>query len=272
MRSVVVRTAKKVIRTVLEELAPPAPPSAPRRVSDLVKPGDAGLVHPYYGPWPGVVPLPSPEMMATSGAPSVENFLVVGDAWGQTVGQYLAPRSSVLDIGCGCGKTARTLVHHPFVERYIGFDVLPECVEWCRRYVTPPSSGRFEFFHFDIQSEEYRPNGTIRASEFSFPAPDGAIDLALAASLFTHLLEPDAQHYLRELSRVLKPGGKAIVSIHIEPPPGQDFAGAEGRIDIRPEYFAEIAGKAGLMVSHRIGELCGQETFLLATPPPAKTR
>lgn len=248
------------------EPAPSAPaPEAPRRtVSELLKPGDAALLHPSYAPWPGVVPLPPPEMMATSGAPSVENYLVVGDAWSQTVSRRLAPGSTVLDMGCGCGKTARMLACHPHIARYVGFDVLPECIDWCRRYIAPLTAGRFEFLHFDIFSAEYRPDGKLRASEFGFPASDGTIDVAFAASLFTHLLEPDARHYLVELRRVLAASGKAIVSIHIDPPPGQRFAGNEARVEIAPDYFLELVRDAGLVVSERIGDLCGQEAFVLA--------
>ena len=65
-----------------------------------------------------------------------------------------------------------------------------------------------------------------------FPAGDAAVTLAFAASLFTHLLEPDARHYLREVARVLAPGvGSALLSIHVDVPPGERYVGGEPRID-----------------------------------------
>ena len=65
--------------------------------------------------------------------------------------------------------------------------------------------------------------------------------MTICASLFTHLLEDDCRHYLAEISRVSKPRGLALISIHNEPPHGERFAGDESRIDIEEAYFVELA-------------------------------
>jgi len=87
--------------------------------------------------------------------------------------------------------------------------------------------------------------------------------MAFATSLFTHLLESDAQHYLRETARVLKQGGLAFISLHIEPAAGTRYSGTEARIDVDADYFVELAGKAGLRLKERPGDLCGQEIVVL---------
>jgi SAM-dependent methyltransferase len=40
-----------------------------------------------------------------------------------------------------------------------------------------------------------------------FPAEDGAFTLAIAHSVFTHLVESQVEHYLREVTRILRPDG-----------------------------------------------------------------
>jgi hypothetical protein len=89
------------------------------------------------------------------------------------------------------------------------------------------------------------------------------VDVSFAGSLFTHLLEPDAAHYLRETARVLAPAGRAIVSLHIEPAAGFRYSGSEARIDVEPDYFLELATNAGLVLDERLGDLCGQEILVL---------
>ena len=218
--------------------------------------------HPSYQLWKNVIPLPSLELMKSTGAPTVENFLVVGDAWSQVLSRYIKKEATLLDIGCGCGKTARMLITNPLIKRYIGFDVIKPSIVWSKRFIRPLSESRFNFIYFDLYSGEYNPEGKIRAKDFTFPAEDSIIDLAFAASVFTHLLKKDAKHYLNEIRRILKEYGKAVVSIHVTPEQGKKYSGTENRIDILPEYFIEMAAEAGLEVDERLGELCGQEAFV----------
>ena len=48
------------------------------------------------------------------------------------------------------------------------------------------------------------------AEAYRFPYGDGAFDLVIATSLFTHLLPVAAEHYLAEAARVLAPGGRLL--------------------------------------------------------------
>jgi SAM-dependent methyltransferase len=218
--------------------------------------------HPGYQLWKNVIPLPPLELMERTGAPTVENFLVVGDAWSQVLSKYIKTEAALLDIGCGCGKTARMLITNPLIKRYIGFDVIKPLIEWSKRFIFPLSESRFNFIYFDLYSTAYNPEGKLRSKDFTFPVEDSSIDLTFAASVFTHLLEEDARHYLNEITRILKENGRAVASIHVTPEQGERYSGTENRIDILPEYFIDMAAKAGLEVDERLGELCGQETFV----------
>jgi len=107
------------------------------------------------------------------------------------------------------------------------------------------------------------PAGAIRAEELTFPCKSGICDVIFASSLFTHLLEPDAVHYLHETRRVLSRNGVALFSIRNNVPEGERFYGAENRIDIDPAYFVKLAARAGLKELDRIDEFCGQQVFVL---------
>lgn len=209
-----------------------------------------------------VPPIAGGRLRTTVSTPTMVGYLFIADAWHALLCRLLRADARLLDIGCGCGKMARNLLYHPYVKAYIGFDTNRDGIDFCRQHLVPRSEGRFAFHCLDVHSEVYNPQGTLRTGEVVFPAADGSVDLALAASLFTHLLEPDARHYLREVSRVLAPNGGFLVSLHSEPPGDREYAGNEQRIDVRLDYFVEMAREAGLRFEENLGTICGQDALL----------
>jgi hypothetical protein len=113
-----------------------------------------------------------------------------------------------------------------------------------------------------VFSAHYNPRGSLRGDAATFPAAERSIDIAFAASLFTHLLEPDARHYLAESARTLKRGGLLVASIHDEVAEGQRFSGNEARVDVSGAYFTAMAEEAGLRLRESIGLVCGQPTLV----------
>jgi SAM-dependent methyltransferase len=122
----------------------------------------------------------------------------------------LQPHHAVLDIGCGPGRMAVPLTGW-LTGTYEGFDIVGHEVTWCRDHVTPRYPN-FRFQRPDVLNARYNPTGTIPASEFRFPYPDGTFDFAFATSVFTHMLAPDVERYLGEIARTLKPGGTALMT------------------------------------------------------------
>lgn len=209
--------------------------------------------------------LPNEVLREASSVSDLAAFFAIGEAWAQLVARYLpqsAPR--VLDLGCGCGKLARFLYLVPDLT-YVGIDIFLPSIRWCEKAFKPVAH-RFRFVHFDGHSAIYNPTGIMKARDYVLPLHSGEIDVAVCASLFTHLLQEDALHYLRELHRVAKPGGKVLVSIHTSPTPGSQFSGDETRIDINEEYFLRMAESAGLVLLEKVGVVYGQTTFLLGKP------
>jgi SAM-dependent methyltransferase len=211
-----------------------------------------------------VPPIAGTSLRTNVGSPSLMGYLFVADAWHSVLSRLLRGNSKVLDIGCGCGKIARTLVYHPYIAHYIGFDVIRENVDWCEHSIVPAANGRFEFHYLDVFSRAYNPAGKLKGTDVVFPLADGSIDFAFAGSVFTHLLQEDAKHYLREVRRSLAPGGTFLPSIHTNTSPGTKYSGKESRIDVDAEYFINLAKDAGMRLVESLGSLCGQETFLFA--------
>ena len=117
---------------------------------------------------------------------------------------------TVLDFGCGCGRLARQLIQqHPRPRRYIGIDRHRGMIEWCRGNLAQNAPG-FQFEHHDVYHDLLNPKGT--PGHLPLPVRDRETTLFIAWSVFTHLLEPDAEFYIRELARVLAPDGVAITT------------------------------------------------------------
>ncbi len=228
-----------------------------------IRPTDGFDTYPSYQQWTSIVPLPPWRLQWSVGGATLEEFLVVAEAWAQVISRHIPPDATVLEIGCGCGRATRLLLNHPFIKRFIGFDVIAPNIEWCNAYLRPAWwSGTAEFYCYDLYSAEYNPDGAIRTTEFQFPCEDAGADIVIGASIFTHLLEPDMKHYLRQCGRILSSRGRAILSIHTAVSPGSRFEGNEARIDMEMGYFLESAAEAGLIEDSRLEDLAGQQVVI----------
>ena len=122
----------------------------------------------------------------------------------------LAPHNRMLDIGPGIGILALGLVDF-LTATYDGLEIHSEAVAWCQRAITPRYPA-FRFHHADVASRFYNPAGTTTAASYRFPFEDRAFDFVMLGSVFTHMLPDEVVHYLREIARVLEPGGVAVIS------------------------------------------------------------
>lgn len=122
----------------------------------------------------------------------------------------LRPTESVLDVGCGIGRIAIPLTKYLSSQgTYEGFDINPQGINWCRKKITPRYPN-FRFRLIDVHNPRYNPRGRFRASDFRFPYRDSSFDFVCLVSVSTHMPLKEAEHYLREVSRVLKSGGRCL--------------------------------------------------------------
>lgn len=124
----------------------------------------------------------------------------------------LQPDHAILEVGSGTGRIAATLTGLLSPRgRFEGFDIVRAGVNWCRKHITPRYPN-FEFRHADLYNAVYNPEGREQAATYRFPYDDGIFDVVIATSVLTHMYRADAAHYLLEVARVLKPGGRSFIT------------------------------------------------------------
>jgi SAM-dependent methyltransferase len=217
------------------------------------------------------------------------SFSEIGSIWLRCLVDLceLRPDGHVLDIGCGPGRVAVPLTEYLSPEgSYEGLDVLPWVIDWCRREISS-NYPNFGFQHADVFSAHYRPEG-VPASEYSFPYEAGRFDVVCAMSLFTHLLPSELERYLAEIARVLKVGGRALMTFYLlndealraietgtldpEYEFGHDYGNhrltwedAPGYIvGYKEEFLREACADAGLRLiePNHYGQWCGRDEYL----------
>jgi SAM-dependent methyltransferase len=100
----------------------------------------------------------------------------------------------VLDFGCGCGRVMRQWKNVTGTKLY-GVDYNPRLVDWCRA---------------NLPFAEFAVNASASPLNFS----DGTFDFIYSISVFTHLTEQNQRFWMGELTRVLKPGGCLLITVH----------------------------------------------------------
>ena len=158
--------------------------------SDMPETGEDGL------------PIPPPEMIAlTVGRLAPAEFFSSGRHGRTWIAEMLARNGvgvadlrSVLDFGCGCGRVIRHWPGATGAELH-GSDYNPHLVRWC--------SENLGFAVFKSNSLEP-----------SLDFPDDSMDVVYSLSIFTHLDEPIQVPWIEEITRVVRPGGVFLITLH----------------------------------------------------------
>jgi SAM-dependent methyltransferase len=150
------------------------------------------------------VPLPPAELrrlVTASGDP--DWWVLSGCQDAQLIGELverngapMADMAAILDFGCGSGRVTRWWVdlRGP---RVFGCDYDGRLAVWCQRNL---------------------PFATVKINPSAPPLPfgDATFDLVYAISLFTHLAEDAQERWMRDVTRVLRPGGLLLFTAHGE--------------------------------------------------------
>ncbi len=127
----------------------------------------------------------------------------------------LKPNDKVLDVASGIGRKTLPLVTYLNSEgSYDGIDIVKAGIDWCNRKYSSRYSN-FKFQQIDVYNQHYNPTGRQKASAYKFPFPDCHFDFVVLNSVFTHMLADEVENYLAEIARVLKPGGRSLITFFL---------------------------------------------------------
>jgi SAM-dependent methyltransferase len=144
-------------------------------------------------------PLPPARLRASVGINSSRaHFLLIGERAAADILRLLTahgfePRGRWLDFGCGSGRVARHFAAMPEID-VTGVDVDARAVGWAARHL----------------KGDYR----VTAPQPPLPFGQATFDVVYAVSVFTHFDEEVQSVWLRELRRILRPGGALVASTH----------------------------------------------------------
>lgn len=141
----------------------------------------------------------------------------LGLAQAQKIKSWLniSKASSVLDIGCGCGRIALHFTNEIAEPgSYCGFDCSKNLLDFCCESLAPGNPA-FSFQVLDTKNGSYNPDGKYDPASLALPFQDGRFNAALAWSVFTHMDFDSVKNYISEVHRVLSENGTFCFSMNL---------------------------------------------------------
>lgn len=166
-------------------------------------------------------------------------------------------KGRVLDIACG---NCRQLIPFSRCERY-GIDFSPKMIDNAKKFCKT----------FQIKAD-------LRVAETSsLPFEDNFFDVVLFLFSLHNLREPERKESLREMKRVMKPGGNGIISVWLKEEKGdREIPWKEGLDKIVYRYYhffgkeelEKLVSKAGFEIAKSYISGKGQKNIFIEVKKP----
>ncbi|WP_083555980.1 class I SAM-dependent methyltransferase [Hyphomicrobium sp. NDB2Meth4] len=157
--------------------------------------------------------------------------LVAGESRRHAVQVLNQRQGRILEVGVGTGLSLPDYKRHLEV---VGIDLSPEMLEKARERVNEEKLDHVTGLH------------EMDASDLKFA--DGSFDIVVA--MFVMTVVPDPEKVMRELSRVVKPGGEVMLVNHFS-----QREGVRGWVERRMAPFADKIGWRSIFDQSRV-EVC----------------
>lgn len=146
----------------------------------------------------------------------------------------------VLDVACGAGKLVRAVA--PRVERAVGVDLSSGMIEDARRRTEEEAPAGAERIEFAVGPSD------------DLPFADGEFTALITTTAFHHF--PDPAGSVREMSRVLAPGGRIVIGDSVKDTPHAAFGDAvlrrfeRGHVGLQSsDGYRRLLADAGIRVT-----------------------
>ena len=135
--------------------------------------------------------------------------------------------SVILDLGCGSGRHVVHLARQGF--QPLGLDISPTALYLAQAW---------------MREEEYEASFALADTRQPLPFRDGSIEGVLSTQVIHHARIRAVRMAIREIRRVLVPGGLAFVTVSGRKDAGLDFE------EIEPDTFVPLSGSEAGLAHH----------------------
>ncbi len=180
------------------------------------------------------VPIPPAELRyRVHGDLSQKAFLNVGrqvardiQTCTEHVGVQWSSFTDILDFGCGSARVIRCFLAEDRGKKFTGIDINQELVDWCKT---------------NISGVTWK----LTPSRPPTDLADNSFDFIYGISVFTHLDRDLQTLWLKELDRLIRPGGILLLTVHGAAYVRHINLGAQKREELKEKGFLYLTGVTG---------------------------